>query len=356
MKILWIPHIPTDSPVWDGNRQSHLLRHLRERHELHLISWTQGRRLADVLRWGHWRVERRALGTQYTIRLAPNFYRLINKEYPTRSQLALNQWLFRRALRRIYHWVRPDVAVFNASHHWTGFPRFEVGAPVVFEHVDLLPAWVERRYVENAAAVVTVSPQLEAAVRQFGKPATVISNGVDVARYHGVRREEAKAKLDLSGRTVVSLIGLTCSPSLYFLDAFAALERRRPDMMLLIVGAGQVQQAIARKARLLGIKNVQMPGHVPSAEVHWHFAATDVGLYPGEDTDYYRHASPLKIVEYSAVGAQVISSPVDMFRQGWPNVHPTISAELRPRCIPRSSAAKRAGNNRCPRPDKARRR
>jgi glycosyltransferase involved in cell wall biosynthesis len=100
-----------------------------------------------------------------------------------------------------------------------------------------------------------------------------------------------------------------------------------PNVVLLIVGGGKMCDNIKRKAKRLGIDKVVItPGPVRNESVHWYFAATDVGLYPGSDLPYYRAASPLKIVEYSAARAQVVSSPVQFFMQGWPNVHITKPA------------------------------
>lgn len=320
MKVLWIPHNPTGDNAWDGCRQDHLLRHLSHAHELHWVTWEQSKRLSDVRRWGALVSERKQIGTEHRIVLAPNFYRLLTKVYPRTFHVALNQNLFQRAVSRIIDTIRPDVLVYGSSHHWTGYPPFDSGIPMVFDHVDFSPRPIEATYTQAAAAVVTVSDALSAAVAEYGKPTTLIPNGVDLARYASVDRQQAKAKLGLNDFTVVSLIGLTCSPTLYFIDALAALQQKLPNVLLLIVGAGKTQEAIAQKARDLSIKHLRLPGHVSNAEVHWYFAATDVGLYPGEDIPYYRHALPLKIVEYSAAGVQVVSSPVDMFRHGWPNV------------------------------------
>jgi glycosyltransferase involved in cell wall biosynthesis len=191
---------------------------------------------------------------------------------------------------------------------------------MVFDYVDKAEPYVEAQYVRHAASVVAISPELAEAGRAYGKPVTLIPNGVDADRYTRVSRQEAKARLGLEGRPVVSLIGLTCSHDLYFVDAVAQLQRQRPDVALLIVGGGKVREAIVAKAGRCGIKNLHAPGSIPFPQVPLYFRASDVGLYPGEDTRYYREASPLKVVEYVAAGARVVSSPVNLFRAGWPAV------------------------------------
>ena len=44
---------------------------------------------------------------------------------------------------------------------------------------------------------------------------------------------------------------------------------------------------------------------MPPSEVADFFAATDVGLYPGDKNAYFDAASPLKILEYTAAGKPV---------------------------------------------------
>lgn len=319
MKILWIPHTPTGNKLWDGCRQYHLLRHLQNNNEMHWVTWLQSKRPNDIFHWGRLESVRREVGTEHTVSLAPNFYRLFTREYPKRHHLFLNQMLFRRALHRLIGRLQPNVLIYSNSFHWTGLPPLDKDVPLVYDFVDHGPDWIEAIYMKPADAVVPVSLELAATVPD-GKPVTTIVNGVDLERYTSMQRDKAKHELNLAEFTVVSLIGLTCSPKLYFVEAVAALQRKIPNLSLLIAGTGPVAGAIEEKAHALGVRNLIMTGHVPNSEVHRYFAATDVGLYPGENVPYYRRASPLKIVEYSAAGAQVVTSPVDMFAHGWPNV------------------------------------
>ncbi|HZT44220.1 MAG TPA: glycosyltransferase [Chthonomonadaceae bacterium] len=320
MRLLWVPHTPVEGDGWEGCRQYHLLNRLCDEHELHVVSWRQSKSLEAAREWGRVWQEKKRFGMQHTLSLAPNFYRFLTREYPATYHLALNQRLFRKALKGLMADLSPDAVVYSSSHHWTGFPPFDVPAPIVFDYVDRSPEWVEARYIRSSAAVVAITPELAAATVRYGKPTHVIPNGVDLQRYAQRDRAQAKAKLGLGDHIVVSLIGLTCSHDLYFLEAVAAVQRRLPEARLLVVGGGPMREAIVRRAEELGIRDLIAPGQIDHREIHAYFAATDVGLYPGDDTPYYRLASPLKVIEYSAAGAQVVSSPVDMFREGWPNV------------------------------------
>jgi len=322
LKVLFVPHCPAGSQGWEGSRPYHLCRQLGRLCDLHVVTWHQSLRSIKGASLGAYQTESMPGETRYKMWLLPNLYRLITRGYPRTPHLVLNQLLLRRTLRRLIRDVQPDVLLYAGSHHFTGFPPLRrLPLPVVFDYVDKSPAWVESKYIRHSDAVVTVSDDLAKAVAPFGKPASVIPNGVELERYASVSRAQAKEKLGLSGSTVISLIGLTCDPSLYFVDAVKQVLARVPNAKLLIVGSGDVQESILRRCREIGLSDIVCaPGAVPNGDVHWHFAATDVGLYPGADIPYFREASPLKIVEYAAAGAQVVSSPVIMFERGWPNV------------------------------------
>jgi glycosyltransferase involved in cell wall biosynthesis len=191
---------------------------------------------------------------------------------------------------------------------------------MVFDHVDYCPDGVLRKYVRRAAAIVSVSPAFcEAIAKQGGSPHW-IPNGIDIRSYTRTDRRNAKEKLGIHDYHVVSLIGLTCSPSLYFIDAVSEAAREVDRLLLLCVGSGSILQSIKKRAHKLGLRHLMAPGFVPPSHIHDYFQATDIGLYPGEDTPVYRNACPIKILEYTAAHVPVISSPVDMFSKNWPNV------------------------------------
>jgi glycosyltransferase involved in cell wall biosynthesis len=319
MKILWIPHMTYQGESWEGSRQFHFFKRLRDRHDLHIMSWTESKQPKDMMSWGRWSQEKVADGTCYTVLLGPKLYRAVKKGYPDDYLMFYNNVPFRRALRQIYQAVQPDIVVMNAGHHITGFPDFNLDVPIIYDHLDESEDWVEKKYTEAASAVVAVSEELANAVRKYGKPTTVIQNGVDFGRYTAITKADAKVKLGLTEGPVVSIIGLTCAPTLYFIDAVKQLQERVPNLHLVTVGGGRTHEAILAKVAALGMKNTHIIGAVPNTEVHWYFAATDVGLYPGEDNRYYRRALPLKIVEYTACKVPVVSSPVEAFSE-WSNV------------------------------------
>jgi glycosyltransferase involved in cell wall biosynthesis len=304
-RLLWVPH-----GAWHalgGQRQHHLARRLADRFDIHVISWHQPRTVSGLGRARTY-IWEAAPVTVHEVALAPNVYRAATRGYPPQWALAFNQRLFRRHIAAVAA-GGVDAAIYSSSHHFTGYPPLAAAFPWVFDYVDLSPPDVERTYCAAAAAVLAASPALEAGARAHGRPVTLVPNGVDTQAYRRADGRALRAALGLGGGALVSLIGLTCSPRLYFVDALARMARARP-VALLAVGEGPLRSAIARRAAELGVP-CRTPGWVDPARVPEYFAASDVGLYPGEDTPYFRSAAPLKVLEYLAAGRPVVSSRVE---------------------------------------------
>jgi glycosyltransferase involved in cell wall biosynthesis len=251
----------------------------------------------------------------------PVLQALVKKSYPPNWALVPNQFLFRRSIRRLHRQWRFDAVVASASHHWTGYPPRLAGVPVLFDYVDTSPTWVEAEYVRSADRIVSVSHYLKDRVAEvYGREAVVIPNGLHMDRHRKADANRARRRWGLEGKRVVSLIGLTCSTRLYFLDALARVRARFPDVVFVAAGGGTMAGRIAERCRALGLPAV-MTGWVDPADVPDLFAATDVGLYPGDDNPYFDGACPLKVLEYTGAGKPVVNNRVaELIRLGFPNL------------------------------------
>src|SRR5262249_19653710 len=143
------------------------------------------------------------------------------------NTLFLNRAIIREARRR-----RCDVVVLSPNPYLIGyvnFARVRRYIPIVCDYVDGC-AWTgqdvnyERCYVESSDAVICVSRLLTQQARAVNAFSFFIPNGVDLARFrayptaHTVR--ECKLALGIDpGVFVISIIGMTCSSRLYFVDA-----------------------------------------------------------------------------------------------------------------------------------------
>jgi len=310
MTLLLVPHGPLGH-WWQGSRHFHLLAHLPSDVHVHV---------ADVRPSGLPAPKDVAAGcgtplTLHTIRVPRTFYRRLGIKYPGPVSLFLPQLIQRKKLRALARELQPDACVLTSNHHICGFPPKSLAHRTVFDYLDLSPSFVERWYCKAATGIVGITPALVERATQYGKTAILVPNGVDLELFKPVAKDEAKVAcgLDPNG-PVVSLIGLTCSDDFYFIDALRLVQARQPNITVVLVGSEDRGRRIAERAYRVGLSRLVVVRPLPHHKVVPYFQASDVGLYPGNLDPYYVEASPLKIAEYLAAGAQVVTSPVNLFR------------------------------------------
>ena len=209
----------------------------------------------------------------------------------------------RRALRRLLaeglnfdlidaHYAYPD----GVAAVWLGR---KFGKPVVItaRGSDLtelpnyrLPRWFIRRAVARADGLVGVSSALRDRLIALGGDPTrtmTLRNGVDTQAFHPVDREAARAKLGLTGPTLIS-VGLLIERKRHHLTIEAMLEL--PEFALIILGEGPERPALEAQIARLGLA-----GRVRLLGAHPHAALPDF---------------------YGAADAMVLASS----REGWANV------------------------------------
>ena len=147
---------------------------------------------------------------------------------------------------------------------------------------------LETHALRQAQHVFTICEGLRNDIAARGIPAdkvTVIPNAVDIDAFEpgGAPDESLKARLDLTGATVVGFIG-----SFYayeglnlLLDALPGLLLGHPDVRVLLVGGGPQEAALKAQAKELGLADkVVFTGRVPHAEVQRYYDLIDVLAYP----------------------------------------------------------------------------
>lgn len=311
MNILWLPH----APLRVGRmRSDHIVERLAAHHQVTVASFRihDPRRpwlyLLDLLthrsRWG------------------PPFDELAIHRIP--KMTALNGWLLNRAIQRELSRRRYDVLVVAPAPYITGYLDFAAvrtrNVPVVCDYLDGID-WdhdtgqsaFERVYVRSADAVICVSRGLLRQALTVNPHAHYVPNGVELARYRAFAAEhtapDCKASLGIDPDAyVISIIGMTCSPRLYFVDAVVNLARSGRKVVLLLVGASPLIPEIERRAGEWR-HVVRAVGPVPYRDVLPYFMATDLGLSAVDEHSYYHFQSPLKIFEYGAMGKRVLAAP-----------------------------------------------
>jgi glycosyltransferase involved in cell wall biosynthesis len=332
MRILWLPHQDWQF-IRKGQREYRLAQRIAHRHDVHFLTWHKPRRdlgsLVRALRTEHWRDAGFAV---HQARRVPNFLGRRVHEASGRG-LKVNEWLCQRTLRRVVERERIDLVLCGISHQAVGLPPDDLPIPLVFDYLDYkAERWpgVEADYLARADAVLCTSRVLVERVEARHPYTYYLPNGVDLEAAKAADGGRVRRLYDLDGAKVVSLIGLTASKRPFYIDAVAASARRVPGVRLLLVGdEGELGRAMRRRAAELGLPTV-VTGPVPPSEVADYFAASDVGLYPGDQTAYFDAASPLKVLEYTAARKPVVATDLEELRNwAFPNVRlapPTAEA------------------------------
>jgi PEP-CTERM/exosortase A-associated glycosyltransferase len=149
---------------------------------------------------------------------------------------------------------------------------------------------------------------------------TIVPNAVDASRFQpvGERNHEIEQRLQLAGKKVIAFIG-----SFYAYEGLdllvAALPKllaARPDIRLLLVGGGQVTDAIKQQVAQLGLQeSVIMTGRVPYEEVEAYYSVTDVLVYPRKSMRLTDLVTPLKPLEAMAQKSLFLASDVGGHRE-----------------------------------------
>ncbi len=207
------------------------------------------------------------------------------------------------------HYVYPD----GVAAVWLG-RRF--GLPVVVTargtDVNLIPRYripraLIRGVIRDAAALVTVSAALKAALLALGAPdeaVTVLRNGVDIALFHPpADRQALRRSLGLTRRTLIS-VGLLIDRKGHHrtIEAMAQL----PDHDLLIVGEGPERAALTDLIARLGLGDrVRLLGARPHGELPGLYGAADASVLASS-----REGWANVLLESMACGTPVVASNI----------------------------------------------
>jgi glycosyltransferase involved in cell wall biosynthesis len=195
----------------------------------------------------------------------------------------------------------------------------EINAPLIAEQgqhrvlVDRSRAeWVAHRAFGNATALIAVSGEVAAYLRQFPHAddrVHVVPNGVNPDRFPDHLSPSHPAA---PGMFTVGFLG-TLKPwhGLEILaEAFDRLHETDRGVRLLVVGDGPGRSSLEAQLSARGLKDaVYITGSVDPAEVPGLLASMDAAVapYPSLRNFYF---SPLKVYEYMAAGCAVVASRI----------------------------------------------
>lgn len=177
---------------------------------------------------------------------------------------------------------------------------------------------LENHVVNGADAVAVICEGLRSDLIGRGvKPEkiTVSPNGVDLELFGEppARDESLLAELGLTGKPVLGFIG-----SFYdyeglddLIDALPILQAFHPDVHLLLVGGGPMEEVLKKQVERLGIGSaVTFTGRVPHEQVERFYGLMDIMVYPRKAMRLTELVTPLKPLEAMAQGRLVAASDV----------------------------------------------
>jgi glycosyltransferase involved in cell wall biosynthesis len=249
-----------------------------------------------------------------------------------------------RALSREARSFRPDFIydryiTYNQSAiwaaHYAGIPVvLEVNAPLAYERAQYetlcfprLAQAMERHICKAADVTIVVSTPLKRHLMNIGVPESklvVMPNGVNLEKFSpNISDNGLRAQLGISNRIVIGFVGILRDWHRVdlLLDALAMINWERLNLHVLIVGDGPAEQQLKEQAAGQGLhERVSFTGRVPHAEICHYIAAMDIAVSP-HATPY---ASPMKILEYMAMGKVVVAPDMenirDIITNGWDGI------------------------------------
>lgn len=221
-------------------------------------------------------------------------------------------WVGRRLGLPVVYEIRAfweDAAVEHGTYRQHGWQ---------YSLVKALETWVCQR----ATQVTVLCRGLQADLTARGVPAeklTIVYNGVNTADFRqGAPDESFRQQWGLHGKTVIGFIG-----SFYryegldlLLQALAHLKKSRSDVVLLLVGGGDVEASLKAQKQALGVdRAVIMPGKIPHERIPGIYALVDILAYPRYDSRLTDLVTPLKPLEAMAMGKALVASDVGGHRE-----------------------------------------
>ncbi len=181
-----------------------------------------------------------------------------------------------------------------------------IDAPLHFAPVPprLVPHW--ERLLRSADRVVVTSGPLRALAMNGGaRGATLVGNGVDVARFRSAESHPAT----LPGKPGAPVIGYIGSLHAWFdVSLVAALARSLPQATVVLVGPAHPTTAAELTRASADAPNLHWIGPRPYADIPSIVGAFRVGLIPFLRTPLTEAVNPVKLYEYAAAGVPCVTT------------------------------------------------
>ncbi|MEQ1930785.1 MAG: glycosyltransferase family 4 protein, partial [Parvularculaceae bacterium] len=168
------------------------------------------------------------------------------------------------------------------------------------------------RAADRVLPVTRVLARLIEAAGVGAEKIVVVPNGVEPEFLADVDPRPVRARYGLDGKIVLGFTGFV--RDWHGADKIVRYLARakRPDLHFLLVGDGDVRKALEDEAASLGVAGqMTITGVVQREDMARHVAAFDIALQPA----VVSYASPLKLIEYMALGKAIVAPARDNIRE-----------------------------------------
>lgn len=202
----------------------------------------------------------------------------------------------------------------------------EVNAPLALERTEQpdeklcfkrIAFWIERWVCSDATKTIVVSTPLKNYLISIGVNAgkiVVLPNGVNHEKFFP-HEKDGNLLLNYGLAKSDIVIGFTGILRAWhglelLLDSFRAISQEYENVFLLIVGDGPIRHDLEDSINNFNLKSkVTITGRIPYDKVHEYVNMFDIAVSP-KSTFY---ASPMKVVEYMALGKAVVTPNEENF-------------------------------------------
>ncbi len=147
----------------------------------------------------------------------------------------------------------------------------------------------------------------------------IVPNGINPEAFHATKSDLAVASaLGVDGKKIVGFIG---SFNRYedldlLVRAIARIVAIRSDVVLLLVGGGEMEQELRNQIAQANLQNhVILTGRIPQEKIPGIYSLIDVLVYPRYSVRLTELVTPLKPLESMAMGKPIIASDIGGHRE-----------------------------------------
>jgi glycosyltransferase involved in cell wall biosynthesis len=225
------------------------------------------------------------------------------------SHLIPLAWAVRRVLRNQVKFVMDirtvPVDIDAGLKGWMQVPRYK------------LAIWLADRFCDGLTVITPMlRNEIVAKVRRLSNRIGVWSSGanLDHFRRHGGNYRDM---LGLDGKQVLIYHGVL---SRYrglqnALRAVNILRNEFPNLAFVLIGEGAGRQELEETARDLGLCDVaKFVGRVSYENMPGYLRSADLGILPFPNISWWTVSSPIKLMEYLAIGLPIVATDIEANR------------------------------------------